>query len=294
MKTKFSREAKIAVVTLVGLFLLYFGVNYLKGVDIFQPSNVYYVNFKNVTELQKSAPVYVEGFKVGIVNDIIYDYKTNGDILVELSMDKSMKIERGTYVEMNSSLTAGSTLHLVLNKHITTYLSTGDTLEGRRSMGMMDVISTEILPHIGELMPKLDSILTGLQMVVTHPALTHSLNHIEQTTANLSQSTARLNSMMARDIPQIMTNFRTISSDFTEVSAELKNIDFEATMKSVDSTIKNLDRMTARLNSRDNSLGLLLNDKELYNNLNQTALNASNLMLDLKENPKRYVRFSVW
>ncbi len=294
MKKGLSKEAKIGLVTIVGLFLLYFGVNYLKGVDIFKPSNHYYVKFKNTTELQRSAPVYVEGFKVGMVNDIIYDYETNKGILVEISLDKSMRIETGTYVKMTTGLTTGSSLNLVLNKHVQSYYQPGDTLEGRNTVGIMDVVSANIIPQVESLLPKLDTILTGLQLVVNHPALRSSLDHIERTTANLAQSTEQLNKLMSKEIPSVISNFNTVSSDLAVVSSKMKNIDFEATMKSVDHAMKNMENITVRMNSKDNSLGLLLNDRLLYDNLNTTTVNASNLLQDLKDNPKRYVHFSIW
>jgi len=294
MKNRFSREAKIGLVTLIGMFLLYFGLNYLKGRDIFKPANTYYVKFNQVPELQKSSPVYVDGFNVGLVNDIHYNYATNDCILVEIALDKSMKIETGTYVKITTGLTTGASLNLILNKYVNSYYAPGDTLEGRNEPGLMDVISSGILPHVETLLPKLDSILYGLQTVITHPALTKSLDHIEETTANLAQSTAQLNKMMSKDIPQIVSNFNTVSSDLSVVSGEFKKIDFEGTMQSVNATMKNLDRITAQMNSKDNTMGLLLNDTQLYDNLNSTALNASNLLFDLKEQPKRYVHFSIW
>lgn len=294
MKKRFSREAKIGLVTIVALFLLYFGLNFLKGVDVFKPSNSYFVKFSNVTELQKSAPVYVDGFKVGLVNTIAYNYKTNEGIVVEIALDKSMRIETGSYVKMTTALTTGASLNLILNKHVSTFHTPGDTLEGSSDPGLMDIVSANLLPQVESLLPKLDSILYGLQKVVSHPALSQSLTYIEQTTANLAKSSAHLNKMMSNDLPQIVSNFNTISSDLAIVSGELKQVDFKTTMSSVDSAIKNIDRMTLRMNSKDNTLGLLLNDTQLYENLNSTASNASELLLDLKQNPKRYVHFSLW
>ena len=294
MKKGLSNEAKIGLVTIIGLFLLYFGLNFLKGINVFKPTNSYYVKFKQVTELQKSAPVYVDGFKVGLVEDIVYNYQTNDEILVLLNLDKSMKVETGTYVKITTGLTTGASLNLILNKYVNSYYSPGDTLEGRNMPGLMDVVSDEIIPQVTDILPRIDSILVGLEKLVSHPALVKSLDHIEQSMYNLSSSTKQLDRMMSKDLPQIMSNFNTVSSDFTEVSGRLKNIDLEATMRSVDSAIKNLDKMTLQMNSKDNSMGLLLNDTQLYDNLNKTAFNASNLLLDLKENPKRYVHFSIW
>jgi phospholipid/cholesterol/gamma-HCH transport system substrate-binding protein len=291
---KITKGAKTGLITLVGLFLLYFGLNYLKGVDVFKPANHYYVKFDKVSELQKSSPVFVDGFKVGLINDIIYNYRSNGEILVQIALDKSMKIETGSYLKASASLTSGGSLNLILNKHLTTYHSPGDTLEGRYPVGMMEKMSENIIPHIEVMLPKLDSILTGLQALVSKSSLSKSLDYVAISTYNLSEATARLNKMLADDVPVIVSNFKTISSDFADVSGNLKKADFEATMNQVTATLKNLDRVTDRINSDDNSLGLLLNDSRLYDNLNRTSVSAAALLLDVKEHPKRYVHFSIW
>lgn len=293
MKKYFTREAKIGLIALVSICLLYFGVNYLKGIDIFHPVNNYYVKLDNVAELQASAPIYVEGFKVGVVKSINYRPEKN-DFIVLLDLEKGMKIKKGSYIKMTSSFTTGASLQLILNQLVDSYCSLGDTLEGRKAIGMMDVVSDKLLPQVDELLPKIDSILTGLQLLVNHPALTQSLDHVEKTTMSLQHSVTQLNVMMQNDMPQIVSNFKQISSDFTVVSAQMKELDIKSSMKSLDNTLKNFELITNQMNSKENSLGLLLNDKSLYNNLDSTARNASLLMLDLRENPKRYVHFSVF
>ena len=294
MKKYFSREVIIGIIALISLVILYFGINYLKGVNLFKPTNHYYVKFNNVTDLQKASPVYIDGFKVGVVNDIEYDFSRPGNIVALISLDKSMKVRSGSYVELTSSLTAGASLHIMLNNYVTTYYQIGDTLEGRLRIGAMDFISKSLLPQMENIIPKIDSILTGLNTIMNHQALKQSLVTIQRTTANLEASTANLNRMLNRDMPVILNNFKTVSSDFTEVSSGLKSLDLTTTYNSINKTLDNIESMTNQLNSKDNSLGLLLKDRTLYDNLNTTTENASNLLLDFKQNPKRYVHFSVF
>lgn len=291
---RFTKEAKIGLVSIVSLALLYVGINYLKGINLFKPVNHYYVSCSNVKEVTISSPVFVEGFKVGLVRAISYDYTTTDKIIVEISLEEKMRINKGSYISVEKSLLSGGELHLHLNKYVDDYLKSGDEIEGRNGDDMMASLQTKVLPGVEQLIPKLDSILYGLQVVVNHPALTNSLNQIESTTRNLNQSTNYLNSILRNDIPVIVGNLKTISSDFTEVSKELKGLDLAGTLGLVDSTIENLKMTTERLNSTDNSMGLLLNDKSLYLNLNEATSNASKLMLDLRENPKRYVRLSLF
>jgi len=293
MKKGITKEAKIGIVTIISLALLYFGLNYLKGVNLFKPVNHYYVSFSNVKDVTISSPVFVEGFKVGLVRSISYDYSTMDKISVEVSLEDKMKINKGSYITIEKSFLGGAELHIHLNKYVDDYFNPGSVIEGRMVEDMFSSVQN-LLPGVEQLLPKLDSILGGLETLVNHPALTSSLSHIEVTAKNLEQSSLYLNNVLRSDIPSIVSDFKIISSNFTEVSEELKGLNLDATMNSVNATLNNLKMTTDRLNSTDNSMGLLLNDKNLYLNLNETAGNASKLLLDLRENPKRYVRFSIF
>lgn len=294
MKSVFTKEAKIGLVTIVSLALLYLGINYLKGINLFQPVNHYYVSFCNVKGVTISSPVFVDGFKVGLVRDIIYDYDTTGKIIVEVSLEDKMRLNKGSYIAVVNTFLSGAELHIHLNTYVDDFLKPGSTLEGRMEEDMMQSVQEKILPSVENLLPKIDTILGSLQTLIAHPALAQSLNHIEKTTSNLEVSTRQLNQMLSKDVPGIVNNLKTMTDNFSEVSANLKELDLATTVNSINATLANLKLTTDKLNSTDNSIGLLLNDKGLYDNLNSTMDNASKLLLDLRENPKRYVHFSVF
>ena len=294
MKTVFTKEAKIGLVSIVSLALLYLGINYLKGVNLFKPVNHYYVAFSNVKGVTVSSPVFVEGFKVGLVREISYDYDTTGKISVLVSLEDKMRINKGSYITVVNSFLGGAELHIHLNTFVDDYFHSGDTIEGRMETDMMTSVQENLLPGIEQMMPKLDSILGGLQTLVNHPALTQSLAHVEQTTASLEHSSRRLDQLLAKDVPVIVENLKGITTNFESVSGQLKELDLAGTMRTVNATLANLKLTTDKLNSEDNSLGLLLNDRQLYDNLNGTMENASLLLLDLREHPKRYVHFSLF
>jgi len=290
----FSKEVIIGLVTVISLVLLFFGLNYLKGVNIFKPANLYYVRMPDVSELQNSGPVYVDGFKVGLVSAMAYDYKNRGSVVVQISLDKKMKVPAGSYVEIKTGLTSGGYLNLKINKYVDTYYQIGDTLDGASPKGIMDKVADDMLPQIEAILPRLDTILQGIQFLVKHPALTQSLEQISATTANLEKSTQQLNMLLTNDISPIMENLKQVSSDFAVVGSQFKQMDLTAVMSKVDKTLQNLNETTAQLQSKDNSLGLLLNDRSLYEHLDSAFTNASDLLLDLRLNPKRYVHFSVF
>ena len=236
----------------------------------------------------------MEGFKVGLVREIAYDYDTTGKITVLVSLEDKMRINKGSYITVVNSFLGGAELHIHLNTFVDDYLHSGDTIEGRMESDMMTSVQENLLPSIEQMMPKLDSILGGLQTLVNHPALTQSLAHVEQTTASLEHSSRRLDQMLAKDVPVIVENLKGITANFESVSGQLKELDLAGTMRTVDATLANLKLTTDKLNSADNSLGLLLNDRQLYDNLNGAMENASLLLLDLREHPKRYVHFSLF
>jgi phospholipid/cholesterol/gamma-HCH transport system substrate-binding protein len=294
MKKKFTNEAKIGVITIVGIALLIIGINYLKGINLFQSANKYYILFDNVDDVTISSPVFVDGFKVGLVRSLTYDYSNNTGIRVEISLDDNMKINRNSYAVIEKNLLGGAKLHLRLNKHINEYLKAGESIEGHMSVDMMASVQKDLLPSFNNLMAKVDSVLTGLQTLITNPALAQSLYNLQSTTSELQLSGRQLNNLLSRDLPHILADFKTVSGNFVQVSDELKGLDLRLTLNTLNATLADIKQTTGQLNSKESSLGLLLNDKTLYNNLNEVTDNASKLLIDLKEHPKRYVHFSLF
>ena len=240
MKTVFTKEAKIGIVSIVSLALLYIGINYLKGVNLFKPVNHYYVAFSNVKWVTVSSPVFVEGFKVGLVREISYEYDTTGKFTVLVSWEDKMRINKGSYITVVNSFLGGAELHIHLNTFVDDYFHSGDTIEGRMESDLMASVQENLLPGIEQMMPKLDSILGGLQTLVNHPALAQSLAHVEQTTASLEHSSRRLDQMLAKDVPVIVENLKGITANFESVSGQLKDLDLSGTMRTVNATLANL------------------------------------------------------
>jgi phospholipid/cholesterol/gamma-HCH transport system substrate-binding protein len=196
---------------------------------------------------------------------------------------------------LKSGLTSGAYLNLVLNKYVGSYYQIGDTIEGiSKNTSFTDQLSNSILPQVENILPRLDSILIGIQTLVNHPALSQSFDHIEATTAGLQKSSAQLNALLSKDIPVIMGNLQKISSNFVTISSDLEQLDLKASLDKVDKVIEDLEQISHQLNDPNSSLGLLLNNRSLYDNLDATAKNASDLLKDIKEHPKNYVRFSVF
>lgn len=151
-----------------------------------------------------------------------------------------------------------------------------------------------MVPQIEKMLPKLDSILTSLNSVLASPAIPATLQNVQDLTASLAVSSHQLQTLMNKDIPQLTGKLNTIGDNFIVMSDNLKQIDYAAAMQKVDSTLSNVRTLTEKLTSKDNTVGLLLNDPSLYNNLNATTANAASLLEDLQAHPKRYVHFSLF
>lgn len=289
----FTKEVKIGIASIMALCVIVYGLNYLKGVSMFKPSSYFYVKYQNINGLAKSSPVFADGYRIGIVREIAYDYTHPGNVTVEVELDKDMRIPKGSSAELVSEMLGGVRMNILLANNPRESYSTGDTIPGLLNNGLMESVST-LMPQMEKILPKLDSILASLNTILSDPNIPTALNSIKNTTANLEVASGQLKVLMRKDVPLLAGKLNTIGDNFVVVSSNLKEIDYAATFNKIDSTLANIKLITERLNSKDNSMGLLLNDPQLYNNLNTTSANAASLLEDLKINPKRYVHFSLF
>jgi phospholipid/cholesterol/gamma-HCH transport system substrate-binding protein len=157
--------------------------------------------------------------------------------------------------------------------------------------------AADMIPAIQQMLPKLDSILASVNTLLADPAIASSLHNVDQITANLARTSNDLNQLTAQlnsQMPQMLKNADGVLANTNQITKNLNDLDIAATMSSVNNTLHNVEQMTAKLNSKEGTLGLLMRDPGLYNNLNATMMHADSLMMDLKQNPKRYVHFSVF
>ncbi len=293
---KFSKEIQIALVAIVGIVVLYFGLQFLKGLTVFSSDSNYYVKFKDISGLSASSPIYANGFRVGVVENIIYDYEHQNDIVAVIGLDNQMRMPKGSRAEIASDLLGNIKLELVLGPNPADLLSPGDTILGGPQLGAM-ALAAGMVPQIQAMLPKLDSILASVNMLLADPALKNSLHHIDQITGSLTTTSNELQAMAStlnKQMPQLVKNADGMLANANDLTRNLNELDLAATMAKVNNTLQNVEQMTAKLNSNEGTLGLLMRDPELYNNLNATMIHADSLMIDLKQHPKRYVHFSVF
>lgn len=292
----FTKEVKIALVAIVGVVVLFFGMNFLKGLNIFSSEDNYYVQFSDITGLSSSSPVYADGFKVGVVKDIIYDYSHTEGSKVLIGVDKQLRIPQGSSAEIVSDMLGNVKVNLLLANNPREKVAPGGLIKGMIKDGAMGKLQ-DMVPAVEKMLPKLDSIMTSLNAILADPAIRQSLHNVQTITDNLTTSTAQLNTLMAglnKNVPGMMAKANNVLDNTETLTANLAAVDVASTMRQVDQTIANVQQLTAKLNSKEGSLGLLMNDTQLYDNLNSTMRNADSLVIDLRQHPKRYVHFSVF
>lgn len=289
-----KKEFTIGIAAIAALLILFIGINYLKGINMFKSESYYYVDYTNVNGLALSSPVYTNGFKVGLVRDIQYNFNKPGHIIVGIEMDENIKIPQGSKAELVTEMLGTVKMNLIMNYNEEKIIAPGDTIEGYANNGIMAKAEEDLLPQMEKMMPKLDSILSSLNKILADPALGNTIKNAEKLTASLSQTSNHLEKLMSNDIPTLTSNVTMITEDLKVISGNLKGIDYAETFNKIDQTLKNVYALTDKLNNKDNTIGLLLNDPELYNNLNATSANAASLLKDLQEHPKRYVHFSLF
>ena len=288
----FTKEVKIALVAIVGIV-----------VPVFSTDKVYYASFQNINGLSSSNPIYADGYQVGNVKQIIYDYNKSGRVLVEFQVDNDLRIPKGSSAEIVSDLMGNIKMNLLLANNPRERVEPGDTIQGNLDAGLMGSVQS-LVPAVAAMLPKVDSILSSVNMLLADPAIRASLHNIQTISSNLAVTSAGLNRLVAEangKVPGILSKADyamgkagSTLNNADRLSANLAELDVAQTLAKVDRTLDNVESVTRQLNSPNGSLGLLMRDPGLYNNMNNTVRSADSLLTDLKKHPKRYVHFSLF
>ena len=293
-----KKEIIIGSCVILALAVLYFGIEYLKGVNLFKPANYYSAMYTDVAGLQKSAPVTLNGLKVGQVSSIGYEYKNPGHVLVEMSLDKELRIPRGSKAVIEQDLLGTATVVLHMSD-ATEYQAVGSRLDGETATGLMGTVSQQLMPSVSAIFPKIDTLLTSVNALAANPALAASVTRLDAITLNIDRTIRQLNAAVAT-LPATASNINTVSANLTTMTDDLSQFTGKINAIPVDSLADNLTALSANLrqlstelNNPNSTLGALTHDRELYNNLNAAAASLDSLLIDAKRNPKRYISIKL-
>ena len=292
----FTKEVKIALVAIVAIVVLFIGMQFLKGMSLFSSNDIYYVDFDNVSGLSASSPIYANGYRVGVVQRIEFDYDHPGHIVAAVDIDPKLRLTEGSKAEIASGFLGYVKLELHLGDVNDKLLAKGDTIEGNMQAGLMTK-AAEMIPQVEQMLPKLDSILMNINTLVSNPALAGTMHNAEQITASLNATARQLNQLTAqmnKRMPVMMGKADSVLSNTQTLTGNLAQVDLDATMKKVDATLANVQQITATLNNPNGTVGMLFNDAQLYKNLNATMRDVDSLLVDFKQHPRRYINVSVF
>ncbi len=313
---KIAREVKVGIVAISALFIVVWGVNFLKGRNVFLPGYELYGVYTRIDGLTEGGPIYYKGFKIGTVRTIDFQDSGLDKILVVMSVDKDVDFPKNTIAQIYSLDLMGSKGIRFVYGDSNELLMPKDTIQTSLMGGFADQVSQEVLPlkdKAENLVVKLDSVMTNLNKLIDKDnkesiasgvkdfagmmnnlnELTSVLNHNLQPEGSVGSMLANLDTFAvalngnSKTITSMMTNLETLSGQLAKTKVDSLVLEMNTVMTSFNSVLSSM-------NNKDGSLGMLLKDKELYNNINEAAISLDRLLNDVRHQPNRYVSFSAF
>ena len=290
------QEVKIGAIALVAFVLGYLGLNFLKGVNLFEPENKYRVQLENLGGTSVATPVMISGYKVGSVQEVDFGYVSGRGYTAELllGLNPEIKLPKGSQIRIKTNVLSGSVLEIMVPteaKH--GYLTSGDLTPFSQGDDIMSTVSNKIMPQVVEIMPEIVDIVKRLGEIADNSSIDSVMLNLNRSTMELNRAMQAVNTSL-KPLPQVMSNVQTMTGNLAQTSSAIKALPLDSLINNLNATAENMRSMSAQLKSQEGTAGKLLNDPSLYNRLDSLANSADALMKDLKANPKRYVHFSLF
>ena len=285
---KHLREIKVGLLALVCLFLLFFGFNFLKGVNIFTPTNSYHGLYVHLHGLEEQAAVYIRGHKVGQVDAIHYDFTRDSAFLVDISIKKDIDLPVGTRMALISDgMLGGMAIELQLpsNSPKDGLIEKGSFLNTTYVPGLMESLQGELMAHVDQAVQNVDSLVSALQQQVSGDHLQHSLTNVHRISDDLTKVSADMKKLMASQVPSLLQKADTAVSNLNTVVTDIQAANLTATVARMDTALDQVNGLLTEV--REPLQPLMLH-------LDATVVSADSLLSDLKAHPKRYVHFSLF
>ncbi len=313
---KIRREAKLALTALAAVFILIWGINFLKGSSLFESKSTFYGVYDSVEGLKVSSGVIYRGYQVGQVISIQFTGERFDRVLVKFSVDKGLELPSNTLAMIQSADLMGSKVVALVPGDSHVFAVSGDTLRSQVERGLMEQVSQQMLPlkqKAERLLGSLDSVMLivqGLFNEETKKNLSNSFGSIDRTLRNLEGASGNLDTLIQgesarissilQDVNSITGNLRnnneeisTILGNVSAISDSLRQASLHQTLMSLDYILATTDSIMNKINRGEGTIGALLNDNDLYYNLNQVSENLNRLLVEFRYNPKRFINLSL-
>lgn len=331
MKKLAKREIGIGLSVIVAILILIFGIEFLKGINLFRPANFYLAYYDNVNGLDISAPVKVNGYKVGQVREINFNYEKPGKTEVVMALNTELRLPEDSRAVISSSLMGEAFIEIEVGSS-PNFIAVGGEVATQQGDGLLSGITDSLMPKVNATLTNVDALLGSLNTVVSDPSIKKTMGKLEGISDNIFLASKGLNTVMSSDVPgimenangvignvngvignvngllgntgsivgnlggglhKVMNNVDSISGNLLEFSQSLNKLPIDQTMESLNATLNNLESFSSQLKNQNSTLGLLMNDPELYNRLNSVAASVDSLIVDIKRNPKRYISIKL-
>ncbi|RMB60912.1 MCE family protein [Dokdonia sinensis] len=300
---KISREVKTAILMIVSIALLIFGYQYLKGQNLLDKSRTFYAIYDNVEGLAPASAVTINGLKVGKVLDIGFADQ-QGKLLVTFTVEKDFEFSKKSVARIyGGGLIGGKSLSIIPDYSGGVMAKDGDTLLSESSEGIMELVNERLTPlqeKVEAVIVDADSVLTNVNAVLdidTRANLRAAIADFTSTATSLKGISRSMNSMLSENedkLNRTFTNLDKMSANFVTISDSLSNVDVGTLVANLEKVVADFEDISNNLNSGQGTMGKLLNDDQVYVNLERTTKQMEQLLQDMKLNPKRYVHFSVF
>jgi phospholipid/cholesterol/gamma-HCH transport system substrate-binding protein len=278
---KISRELKVGVLAILCGVILYFGLNFLKGINIFSSTSSYVGQYEKISGLTEQAPVYIKGYQVGLVERIQYDFTQSPAFTVAVSVNKDIMLPEGTQMALVADgLLGGMAVELILPTQQTgaTIYEKGDTLPSIIVPGLFDNLEQGVLAKLDSVLSETTTLVASLNDEMSNGNLRKALQNVERITQDLQVSGSDLRKLTHNQLPAIVAKVDTTMTGFAAVASDVRDANIVSLVDSINTVIRGVNQA---INSQDGTLGLLLNDKELYENLNVALQDLDNVVLNI-------------
>lgn len=299
---KISKEIKIGVLSVIVIVSLVYGINYLKGSDFLENKMTLYGVYQEIEGLEKDGAIMINGYKIGVVKQIELLPSRNYSLLVTFSMEENIQIPKNSVLKIvNLDIIGSKGVNLILGNS-PEYVQSGDTLLTDIETNLRDEVNKQVLPlknKAEELISSIDSVVTVITTVLDKDArenLSRSLRSLDQTFLTMSQTMEKVNGIVDQNderISSIIKNFEENNDEITKILRNFSALSDDVAKSNIKELLGNLETISKKINNADGSLGLLIQDKELYQNLEKSSKELNELLQDIQLNPKRYVGFSI-
>lgn len=301
---KISREIKTAILAILGIALFIFGFSYLKGNNLLDSSRTYYVEYDNVGGLANSAPVTINGFKVGKVQNIAFKDDNSGKLLVTFVVDNDFQFSKNSAAQLyDADLIGSKAISIIPAFDNAGNAEKNSYLKGTVKAGLTDLVQQKLNPlqeKIESAMVSADSLLINMNSIFdadTKANLKKGIAGLNQTISNFKTTSKTIDAMLLTNKSKIdatLSNVENASGNLSNISKELETANVSKTVKELQETLNKFNTVLAGVENGDGSLGKLLKDDKMYNNLAGASKQMEELLEDMKLNPKRYVHFSLF